>query len=118
VVFSVAALYYYLAPSNELPKVSKSLIRITKGKREIEYLALANIATMASKRPVNNIISIYLIVYYQAMFENSIAEFFIKPSDPNFCKMLKLEILTHLVNQDNINKLLQEFKVLFFAFFN
>jgi hypothetical protein len=45
------------------------------------------------------------------MFEGVVAEFFVTPTDPGFCRNLKLEIITDLVNQDNINKILKEFKV-------
>lgn len=45
------------------------------------------------------------------MFEPFLVDFFVKPSDPFYCRSLKLEIMTHLVNQDNINKILKEFKV-------
>ena len=48
------------------------------------------------------------------MLENSLADFFIKPSDAPFCRNLKLEIMTYLVNAENINRILKEFKVDFF----
>ena len=47
------------------------------------------------------------------MFEPFISEFFITPTDPSFIRNTKLEIITYLVNQDNINKILKEFKVNF-----
>jgi len=96
VVMAVASLYYYLAPQNEAQKVTKALIRIMKSKREIQYVVLANIATMAATRPT--------------MFEPCLSEFFIMPSDPSWSRTLKLEIVTSIVNQDNINKILQEFR--------
>jgi hypothetical protein len=45
------------------------------------------------------------------MLEGSLADFFVKPTDASFCRNLKLEILTHLVTAENINRLLKEFKV-------
>ena len=47
------------------------------------------------------------------MFEPFVSDFFIHSTDPVYCRTLKLEIITHLVNQDNINKVLKELKVLF-----
>lgn len=52
VVMAVATLYYYLAPAMEAQKVGKSLVRIIRSHREGAYVVLANIANMASKRPV------------------------------------------------------------------
>ena len=96
VVLAVAALYYHVAPLHEAQKVSKSLVRISKSKREIQYVVLTNIASMAASRP--------------QLFESFVSEFFISPADPSFCRTLKLEIITYLVNEDNINKILKEFK--------
>jgi len=45
------------------------------------------------------------------LFESSVEEFFIKPSDSSVCKTLKIEILIHIANESNINRLLKEFKV-------
>jgi AP-3 complex subunit beta len=98
VVLSVAALYYHVAPLHEAQKVSKSLVRISKSKKEIQYVVLTNIASMAASRP--------------QVFESFVNEFFISPADPSFCRTLKLEIITYLVNEDNINKILKEFKVI------
>jgi AP-3 complex subunit beta len=53
VVLSVVALYFHLAPSAELSKVIKSLIRITRSSREIQFVVLANIATIAASKPVS-----------------------------------------------------------------
>jgi len=96
VVMGVACLFYYLAPISEAQKIAKPLVRISRSKREIQYVVLTNIATMVSSRP--------------DMFEGAISEFFITPSDPCFSRNIKLEIITYLVNQDNINKILKEFK--------
>lgn len=49
---AVASLYYYLAPTIEASKVGKSLVRILRANREVQYVVLANIATMSATRPV------------------------------------------------------------------
>jgi len=51
---AVASLYYYLAPVMEAQKVGKSLVRIVRSQREVAYVVLANIASMAAKRPVSD----------------------------------------------------------------
>eukprot|EP01117_Protostelium_nocturnum_P003674 TRINITY_DN14956_c0_g1_i1.p1 TRINITY_DN14956_c0_g1~~TRINITY_DN14956_c0_g1_i1.p1 ORF type:complete len:805 (+),score=327.31 TRINITY_DN14956_c0_g1_i1:240-2417(+) len=96
VVLGVSTLYFYCAPTLEIPKVMKSLVRISKGSREVEYIVLANINTMASNRP--------------ELFEPFLSEFFVKPSDSSFIRMLKLEIISTIATQDNINKILKELK--------
>jgi AP-3 complex subunit beta len=49
---AVASLFYHLAPAAEAQKVAKSLVRISRSNREIQYVVLANIATMAATKPV------------------------------------------------------------------
>ena len=49
---AVAALHYYLAPLAEAQKVGKSLLRVLRTNREVQYVVLSNIATMACTRPV------------------------------------------------------------------
>lgn len=67
---------------------------------------------MAGVRPVKqNNINNNNYYYYQNLFEPYVNDFFILPDDPHYCRTLKLEILTHIVNQENINKILKEFKV-------
>lgn len=49
---AVASLHFYLAPTGEAVKVGKSLVRVLRSSREVSYVVLANIATMACSRPV------------------------------------------------------------------
>ena len=96
VVLAVAALYAYLAPPYEATKVGKSLVRILRNRPEIQYVVLANIATLAATRA--------------DMFEPYIKDFFVLGSDPQYVRLLKLEILTMVVRQNNISLVLKEFK--------
>lgn len=96
VVLAVASLYYHTAPTSETPKVVKSLIRICRGHPENQYIALANIATMAKTRP--------------EMFRDYLKEFFITSSDTSYCRDLKLEIISLLVTPQNIHSVLREFR--------
>jgi len=96
VVMAVASLYYYLAPTIEASKVGKALVRILRANREVQYVVLANIATMSATRP--------------GMFEPYLSEFFVDSGDAEFSRTLKLEVLTNIANEGNISRILREFK--------
>ena len=49
---SVAQLYYHLAPRNDVAVVAKALVRLLRGKREVQAIVLQNIASMTLKRKV------------------------------------------------------------------
>jgi AP-3 complex subunit beta len=51
-VLAVASLFHYLAPPSEAAKVAKAIVRLIRSKREIQYIILTNIATMAATEPV------------------------------------------------------------------
>ena len=51
---SVVKVLYHLAPIEEAYKIGKPLVRLLHSHREIQYVVLANIATMATQRPVIN----------------------------------------------------------------
>jgi len=96
VVMAVTSLYYYCAPSSEVAKVVKSLVRTSKEKREVEYVVLANIQTMAATKP--------------ELFEPHLTEFFVRATDPSFIRNLKLEIISSVATAENISKILKELK--------
>ena len=52
---SVAQLYYHLAPRNEVATVAKALVRLLRGKREVQAIVLQNIASMTLKRKVGEL---------------------------------------------------------------
>eukprot|EP00698_Gefionella_okellyi_P003107 TRINITY_DN12904_c0_g1_i1.p1 TRINITY_DN12904_c0_g1~~TRINITY_DN12904_c0_g1_i1.p1 ORF type:complete len:1021 (-),score=279.54 TRINITY_DN12904_c0_g1_i1:233-2959(-) len=96
VVLAVANLYYHLAPLYEAQKMGKSLVRIMRNSNEIQYVVLANIATMATLRP--------------SMFAPALKEFFVRSTEPSYCRTLKLEIITHLATSGTISTIMKEFK--------
>ena len=49
---TVAQLYYHLAPRHEVGVVAKALVRLLRGKREVQAIVLQNIASMTLKRRV------------------------------------------------------------------
>eukprot|EP00163_Fabomonas_tropica_P004369 TRINITY_DN1384_c0_g2_i1.p1 TRINITY_DN1384_c0_g2~~TRINITY_DN1384_c0_g2_i1.p1 ORF type:complete len:1061 (+),score=365.46 TRINITY_DN1384_c0_g2_i1:571-3753(+) len=96
VVLAVASVFYYLSPPYESTRIGKALTRLIRGSREVEYVVLANITTMAVTR--------------SDMFDPYVKDFFVTPSDSEHCRPLKLEILTLLAKESNIGQILKEFK--------
>uniref|UniRef100_A0A8B9FWC9 AP-3 complex subunit beta n=1 Tax=Amazona collaria TaxID=241587 RepID=A0A8B9FWC9_9PSIT len=96
VVMAVSQLYWHLAPKSEASVVSKSLVRLLRSNREVQYIVLQNIATMSIQR--------------KDMFEPHLKSFYVRSTDPTMIKTLKLEILTNLANEANISTLLREFQ--------
>ncbi|KAJ8396562.1 hypothetical protein AAFF_G00016280 [Aldrovandia affinis] len=96
VVMSVAQLYWHLAPKHEVSIVTKSLVRLLRSHREVQYVVLQNIATMSIQR--------------KGMFEPYLKSFYVRSTDPTHIKTLKLEILTNLANEANISTILREFQ--------
>ncbi|CAB1445844.1 unnamed protein product [Pleuronectes platessa] len=96
VVMSVAQLYWHLAPKHEVTIVTKSLVRLLRSHREVQYIVLQNIATMSIQR--------------KGMFEPYMKSFYVRSTDATHIKTLKLEILTNLANEANISTILREFQ--------
>nr|XP_040052895.1 AP-3 complex subunit beta-1 isoform X2 [Gasterosteus aculeatus aculeatus] len=96
VVMSVAQLYWHLAPRHEVNLVTKSLVRLLRSHREVQYIVLQNIATMSIQR--------------KGMFEPYMKSFYVRSTDATHIKTLKLEILTNLANEANISTILREFQ--------
>ncbi|CAI9176277.1 unnamed protein product [Rangifer tarandus platyrhynchus] len=96
VVMAVAQLYWHIAPKSEAGIISKSLVRLLRSSREVQYIVLQNIATMSIQR--------------KGMFEPYLKSFYVRSTDPTMIKILKLEILTNLANEANISTLLREFQ--------
>ncbi|KAK9532284.1 hypothetical protein VZT92_009675 [Zoarces viviparus] len=96
VVMSVAQLYWHLAPQHEVNIVTKSLVRLLRSHREVQYIVLQNIATMSIQR--------------KGMFEPHMKSFYVRSTDATHIKTLKLEILTNLANEANISTILREFQ--------
>jgi len=96
VVLGVCALHYYCGSqsSSTTQQLGKALVRILRNRREIQYVVLTCISTMAQQRPM--------------MFRPFLSDFFIKGSDPVFNRLLKLEILTSICTKDNIQQILRE----------
>ncbi|XP_062984036.1 AP-3 complex subunit beta-1 isoform X2 [Elgaria multicarinata webbii] len=96
VVMAIAQLYWHVAPKSEAGIVAKSLVRLLRSNREVQYIVLQNIATMSIQR--------------KGMFEPYLKSFYVRSTDPTMIKTLKLDILTNLANEANISTLLREFQ--------
>uniref|UniRef100_A0A8C1DLY9 AP-3 complex subunit beta n=2 Tax=Cyprinus carpio TaxID=7962 RepID=A0A8C1DLY9_CYPCA len=96
VVMAVSQLYWHLAPTHELSIITKSLVRLLRSHREVQYIVLQNIATMSIQR--------------KGMFEPFMKSFYVRSTDATHIKTLKLEILTNLANEANISTILREFQ--------
>ncbi|KAM5169780.1 AP-3 complex subunit beta-1 isoform 2-T2 [Callospermophilus lateralis] len=96
VVMAVAQLYWHISPKSEAGIIAKSLVRLLRSNREVQYIVLQNIATMSIQR--------------KGMFEPYLKSFYVRSTDPTMIKTLKLEILTNLANEANISTLLREFQ--------
>ena len=72
VVLSVCALHYYCGSQNvsTTQQVAKALVRILRNRREIQYVVLTSISSMAQQRPT--------------MFRPFISDFLINSTDPVF----------------------------------
>uniref|UniRef100_A0A8C5WBJ0 AP-3 complex subunit beta n=1 Tax=Leptobrachium leishanense TaxID=445787 RepID=A0A8C5WBJ0_9ANUR len=96
VVVAVAQLYWHLAPKSETTLIAKSLVRLLRSHREVQYIVLQNIATMSLQR--------------KGLFEPYLKSFYVRSTDPTMIKILKLEILTSLATESSISTLLREFQ--------
>uniref|UniRef100_A0A671LIY6 AP-3 complex subunit beta n=1 Tax=Sinocyclocheilus anshuiensis TaxID=1608454 RepID=A0A671LIY6_9TELE len=96
VVMAVSQLYWHLAPKHELSIITKSLVRLLRSHREVQYIVLQNIATMSIQR--------------KGMFEPFMKSFYVRSTDATHIKTLKLEILTNLANEASISTILREFQ--------
>ncbi|KAM3576770.1 hypothetical protein VYU27_001364 [Nannochloropsis oceanica] len=97
VVLAVATLHYYCGTQSDFTaaQLGKSLVRILRNRREIAFVVLKAIASMAQERP--------------AMFRPFLQDFFVKPAtDPSFCRTLKLDILTALTDAGTVSLVLKE----------
>uniref|UniRef100_A0A8C9YKQ4 Adaptor related protein complex 3 subunit beta 1 n=1 Tax=Sander lucioperca TaxID=283035 RepID=A0A8C9YKQ4_SANLU len=89
VVMSVAQLYWHLAPKHEVNIVTKSLVRLLRSHREVQYIVLQNIATMSIQR--------------KGMFEPFMKSFYVRSTDATHIKTLKVAaslFCTYVKSQD------------------
>eukprot|EP00656_Telonema_subtile_P033874 TRINITY_DN3791_c0_g4_i6.p1 TRINITY_DN3791_c0_g4~~TRINITY_DN3791_c0_g4_i6.p1 ORF type:complete len:1074 (+),score=404.50 TRINITY_DN3791_c0_g4_i6:166-3387(+) len=96
VVMAVAALYWHLADEAESAKVARPMVRLLRGHREVQSVVLSNIATWCCTRG--------------ELFKPYVFDFCVKGDDGKMARELKLDILVHIVGEDNISTILKEFQ--------
>ncbi|KAJ1917269.1 AP-3 complex subunit beta [Mycoemilia scoparia] len=95
VVMTAVSAIYHLAPPYQFTKLVKPLIRLMKSSRESAYVVLDNIIEISRQHP--------------EIFESYIKDFFaVTASDPVYIRKKKLQVITHIVSQNNIDVLLPE----------
>lgn len=96
VVMSVCTLHYYCGSqtSSTNQQIGKALVRILRNRREVQYVVLTCINTLAQEHP--------------AIFRNYVSDFYIKGEDPVFNRLLKLEILTAICTPEMSQSILRE----------
>lgn len=62
VVLAVSSLFFHIAPPAETAKVVRPMLRLVRGDRECQYIALTNIASMAKERPVRRVYCAYIFL--------------------------------------------------------
>lgn len=84
VVLAVCSLQYYCGVSSVKVRAAmgKALVRIHRDRREIQYVVLSSIRTLAKECP--------------SAFAPFLHDFFIKAMDPPFTRLIKMDILTSL----------------------
>lgn len=97
VVMGVAQLFYHVGPPQQLSIVSKALVRLLSGPREVQYVVLVNIATICAASDSNSNI-----------FEPYLKSFFVRNGDSIHVKLLKLQILKSLATESNVQIVLKE----------
>ena len=97
VVLAVAGVYNAVGAfdATALPKVGRALVRVCRGHREVQYVVLGNIVTLARSTP--------------GMFVKYLKDFFVAESEPAFVRRNKVDVLAALVCEDNAGAILREF---------
>jgi len=94
VITGVCSLMFSIAPIHEARQCAPAIARHLSNYREIQYVVLTNVSTMAAKRP--------------SMFRQYVKMFFVYFDDPAFIRTLKLDILAHLASDGTIGPILLE----------
>ncbi|KAE9552428.1 hypothetical protein FO519_004369 [Halicephalobus sp. NKZ332] len=106
VVMSVAQLLYYIAPPSQLSVVPRALVRLLRAPNEVQYVVLVNIATICATQ--KNMVDEHIFAISKNLFEPFLKSFFVRGSDTKHVKQLKLQILTSLVTETNVQLVVRE----------
>ncbi|CAK5013561.1 unnamed protein product [Meloidogyne enterolobii] len=122
VVMAVSQLLYYIAPFAQLSAVPRALVRLLRGTNEVSYIILVNIASMIcsnnsrwenekikeeNEKEGKNIKETILSIN-KTLFSPFLKSFFVRSSDAMQVKKLKLNVLTCLVDESNVQLVIRE----------
>jgi len=126
VVIAAVRLFYLCGPLEDLQSdlgqqaIVTPLLRLSYGPSDtkgISSLCWEILKVVAEQRPVsyssNRAFPHSVLMYspQQWLLRNELGKFLVRSSDPARTKSLKIHILTALVNEENVNLLVKEFKV-------
>ncbi|GBG32287.1 AP-3 complex subunit beta [Hondaea fermentalgiana] len=100
VVMSAVSMLWYCGKRSEsaMAKIAAALVRLLHGPREVQYMALQAIVPIASEAP--------------QFFHQHLDAFFVRTaSDPSFVRVAKVDVLTILAYEANVDAVLNEFEV-------
>ncbi|EPY52372.1 AP-3 adaptor complex subunit Apl6 [Schizosaccharomyces cryophilus OY26] len=86
--------YYYLAPTNELHTIVKPLLQLLSEKLTIRFTTLLYIRHITFSKP--------------ELFKGYLNSFFLFGSDDEKTSVLKLQVISHLLDPENANRVLPE----------
>ncbi|KAI6178551.1 Ruby [Aphelenchoides besseyi] len=106
VILELAKLLYYVAPPSHYSVVPRALVRLLRGPNEVQYVVLVNIATICNAQ--NNLVKDDVFAISKNLFEPFLKSFFVRSNDTSHIKRLKLQILTSLVTETNVQLVVRE----------
>jgi AP-3 complex subunit beta len=97
VVLAVAALHQQIGNGDRavLHRIGRSLVRVMRNHREVQFVVLTNIVELARTTP--------------ELFVRYLKDFFIAESEPSFVRNMKLDVLAALASTENVPIILKEF---------
>ncbi|KAI6241366.1 AP-3 complex subunit beta [Aphelenchoides fujianensis] len=106
VILELAKLLYYIAPPSHYSVVPRALVRLLRGPNEVQYVVLVNIATICNAQ--NDLVKNDTFAISKNLFEPFLKSFFVRSNDTSHIKRLKLQILTSLVTETNVQLVVRE----------
>ncbi|KAJ7516116.1 hypothetical protein O6H91_22G043400 [Diphasiastrum complanatum] len=96
VVVAASAIHWMLAAKQEIKIIIKPLLFLLRSSPDSQYVVLSNIAMLVEAMP--------------DLFENQYEDLFIRASDADHVRALKLDILVSIATESSISAILQEFQ--------
>lgn len=94
VVMAAAGVHWLLAPKGETHKIVKPLLFLMRSSYDSQYVVITNLLTFVQERPY--------------LFETFYEDFYIRSSDTQHIRAMKLDILALIATEVSITPILQE----------